>query len=79
MSWAHRSPLKDRDPDWPQPPLESPRILSRSPSALGYVPASPAYSATSVSYHPTSTSYEFQDRICTELEQLNLNKFMNSS
>ena len=79
MLWSHRSPLKDREPDWSQAPSESPRILSRSPIALGYVPASPAYSATSVSYHPTSTSYEFQDRIWTELEQLNLNKFMNSS
>ena len=79
MSWSHRSPLKDREPDWSQTPSESPRILSRSPIALGYVLDSPAYSATSVSYHPTSTSYEFQDRIWTELEQLNLNKFMNSS
>ena len=79
MPWTHHSPLKDREPDWSQTPSESPRILSRSPSALGYVSVSPAYSTTSVSYHPTSTSYEFQDRICTELEQLNLNKFMNSS
>ena len=64
--WAHRSPLKDREP-WAQPPSRSPPILSRSPSAGPAVPFmdSPTYSPTyrppTPSYQPTSPSFGFPD------------------